>query len=299
MEISPNNPKTSAAKPILLKPPTVSLASGTDVSLKGIAPISAVTEPPTTAGGNPSPLVKCAGCGSKVIQPRVDCEGCGASYHPNCSKGKTDGRVARCCGNKSTQQLVVQSQSTAPVCDAPLTLADLMAALDPINKTMREIKGFTSKVEAEFKKINLKVDKLQSSLVLRISGVETSLVSIEDRVSANEKAVQRALDAPAVNQSSEDSITACIGELADREHRKANLLVHGLADSDVRKSDSTTLNSFLAALMKAPVTILRCQRLGTFSAALAKPRPIVVTLTDNNTAKLVLQAFRAWVRTRL
>lgn len=136
------------------------------------------------------------------------------------------------------------------------------------------------------------MDRLQNSLVSRIVGVEQSLASIEDRVVANEAVVQRVLDAPAVSQSSDATLNTCMSEVADRKQRKANLHLHGLADSDVHQSDLTNIRSFLAALVDAPVNVLRCQRLGTFAVALAKPRPILITLDNDTTAKLILQAIR-------
>lgn len=168
-----------------------------------------------------------------------------------------------------------------------------MSALEQINKTMKEIKTLNSKVDAEFKRINTKVDRLQNSLVSRIIGVEESLSAIEGRVVANEAVVRRVLDSPPFNQSVDVTLSTCISEMANREHRKANLLVHGLDDTDVRKSDLDNINSLLAPLMNTTVNVLRCQRLGVYSAALARPRPIVITLNNDTATKLLLQAFRA------
>lgn len=219
----------------------------------------------------------CRGCNLEVQRELTRCDKCNAPYHPSCIKSRK-----KCCSS---------SRSSSPSSGLVITKDELSAMLAEqtkqfsmqINPLLDAIKDVSNRV--------CNIENTISGTLARVDTLEGEIQGIKkDTVSLSKKIVD----------SSEHTFLKCLEEMEDRESRKKNIIlfnapenVFGLSTKNDLLHDSNLISEIFKTLSPNVLTVVRySNRLGVRQQMALRPRPLRVSLDNENSALSLISAFK-------
>lgn len=232
--------------------------------------------------------LSCRGCRNNVVNTVVNCPKCNAPFHPSCAEkaGVTsDGGYRKCCG----------SRKSSPAREG-FTIEELMAAMRlEFNPQLTAIDAKVTTTQETLTAIDTRVTQLGEdvrSITQRVTDAEHSIEKVTRELTVLQQSTKK-------TPGNTSNMTDCLREFEDRNQRKKNIIIYGIAESNEKDTQSrvkldldkvSQLFSAISYVYSAsqPLKILR---IGKYSPNLDKPRPIKVILDTFHSVTSITQAF--------
>lgn len=223
----------------------------------------------------------CRGCSNSIVTDSIECPKCNATYHPSCAKSTSvlsNGGFQRCCGVKKT-----------------FSYEDLRTLICEENTKMKT--DISVNITTEVGKIQESIEAFRSSIENRISVVEGDNIIIkrqmsilEDKVKVNADRIDILADNTPANKE------FILEEVEERIKRRNNIILFNVPEStqDNREARSAADAAFVTSLCTTLLTDsapLSQSRIGKYSPALQKPRPLKIVFANSNSTDLTIKNF--------
>ncbi|XP_044574848.1 uncharacterized protein LOC123258729 [Cotesia glomerata] len=233
---------------------------------------------------------ECKYCSNVIVTDYVKCPVCDSAYYPGCvkqTKVSPNGGYQKCCCRKNS-----------------FTLSDFRSLIKEKNVALSiaikkdfsyQLKTVVTSVES----LTVTVNKNNALLNDRISAVETvnktletNLAILETKVANNAECVSSLINHMGIAGCSSNA--AVLEEVEERLTRRGNILIFGVSESkeaskETREAHDRSLVVKICSDLKVDFSLSTHFRIGKYSPALAKPRPIKLSFTNAGMTDLIIQ----------
>lgn len=233
---------------------------------------------------------ECRYCTNIIATDYVKCPVCDAAYHPGCAKQAKvlpNGSYLKCCGRKNSFSLsdfrsLIKEENVALSTEIKKEFSD-------------QLKTVVTSVES----LTVTVNKNNELLNDRISAVETinkaletNLAILETKVANNAECVSSLMNQMGIEGCTSNA--AVLEEVEARLARRSNVLIFGVSESkdankEIREAHDRSLVVKICSDLEVDSPPSTHFRIGKYSPALAKPRPIKMTFTNAVMTDLIIQ----------
>lgn len=241
----------------------------------------------------------CKYCGNNIVTDSIKCPKCTALYHPGCvkqTKVLPDGGYQKCCGVKvittlSDLRSLIREENVGLTADIKKDISDQLQLV------INSIGTLAEKVDMNIQLLNnriVAVEEVNKVLV-------TNAAALETQVKDNSDTIIKIKNQMATSGAGNDS--AILEEVEERLVRRKNVILFGVPESaDASKQgredhDLEQVRKICSAL-EVDSACASQFRIGKYSPALVKPRPIKLSFDNATFAESMMQSLARLKRSK-